>query len=65
MPLLGSGASDAAVETLFVVAIFGTIAESQAALAADQTGWTYVVAALLGTVACVVLVVRRYLRVTG
>lgn len=46
-------------------AIFGTIAESQAVLAADLPGWTYVVAALLGTVACVVLVVRRYLRVTG
>lgn len=46
-------------------AIFGTIAESQAVLAADLPGWAYVVAALLGTVACVVLVVRRYLRVTG
>ena len=46
-------------------AIFGTIADSPAVLAADLPGWAYVVAALLGTVACVVLVVRRYLRVTG
>ena len=46
-------------------AIFGTIADSPAVLAADLPGWAYVVAALLGTVACVVLVVRHYLRVTG
>ncbi|HET7168967.1 MAG TPA: hypothetical protein VFI69_07160 [Candidatus Limnocylindrales bacterium] len=47
-------------------AIFGTIADgSPAVMAADLPDWSYVAASVVGVVACVLLVVRRYLRVTG
>ena len=47
-------------------AIFGVLAEgSPAVVAADLPGWTYVLAALVGIVGSVLIVLRRYLRVTG
>jgi ABC-2 type transport system permease protein len=47
-------------------AVFGTIAEgSPAVVAANLPGWTYVASALIGIGACLAIIVRRYLRVTG
>ncbi|MGH2474437.1 MAG: hypothetical protein ACRDIL_04170 [Candidatus Limnocylindrales bacterium] len=45
--------------------IFGTLAEaSPAVMAANLPGWSYVVAALVAILACLVLILRRYLRIT-
>jgi ABC-2 type transport system permease protein len=47
-------------------AVFGTIAEgSPAVVAANLPGWTYVASSLIGIGACLAIIVRRYLRVTG
>jgi ABC-2 type transport system permease protein len=45
-------------------AIYGTIADSPAVLAADYPGWVYVVATLVGIVGGGAIVIRRYQRVS-
>jgi ABC-2 type transport system permease protein len=46
-------------------AVFGNVSPNPTIVAADLPGWTYIVAAIVETVACMVLVVRRYLGVTA
>jgi ABC-2 type transport system permease protein len=46
-------------------AIFGTFAESPAVLAANLPGWAYVVATIVGIVASLAIVLRRYQTIDG
>ena len=46
-------------------AVFDTVSPNPTIVAADLPGWTYVVAALVWTLACVALVLRRYLGITA
>ena len=46
-------------------AVFGNVSPNPTIVAADLPGWSYIVAAIVETVACMVLVVRRYLGVTA
>ncbi len=45
--------------------IFDAVSPNPTIVAANLPGWTYLVAAAVGTVACVVLVLRRYLGITA
>ncbi len=46
-------------------AVFGTLADnSPAVMAADLPGWAYLAAAIVAILACIALVLRRYLRIT-
>jgi ABC-2 type transport system permease protein len=46
-------------------AVFGSVSPNPTIVAANLPGWTYLVAAVGGTVACVVVVLRRYLGITA
>ena len=46
-------------------AVFDAPSPNPTIVAANLPGWTYIVAALVETVACVVLVLRRYLGITA
>ncbi len=46
-------------------AVFDATSPNPTIVAANLPGWTYLVAAVVGTLACVVLVVRRYLGITA
>ena len=46
-------------------AVFGTVSPNPTIVAANLPGWAYMVAALVETAACVVLVLRRYLGITA
>ena len=46
-------------------AVFGTTSPNPTIVAANLPGWTYIVAAIVETLACVVLVLRRYLGITA
>jgi len=46
-------------------AVFGTVSPNPTIVAANLPGWTYIVAAIVETLACVVLVLRRYLGITA
>jgi len=45
--------------------VFDAVSPNPTIVAANLPGWTYLVAAFVGTVACVVLVLRRYLGITA
>ncbi len=45
--------------------VFDAVSPNPTIVAANLPGWTYLVAAGVGTVACVVLVLRRYLGITA
>jgi ABC-2 type transport system permease protein len=45
--------------------VFDAVSPNPTIVAADLPGWTYLVTASVGTVACVVLVLRRYLGITA
>ena len=45
--------------------VFDAVSPNPTIIAANLPGWTYLVAAAVGTVACVVLVLRRYLGITA
>jgi ABC-2 type transport system permease protein len=45
-------------------AIFGSIPDSPSVAAADLPGWSFIVAAVVGSVGCVLLTLRRYLRIS-
>lgn len=45
-------------------AIFGSIPDSPSVAAANLPGWAFIVAAVVGSVGCVLLTVRRYLRIS-
>ena len=47
------------------VAVFGAVSPNPTIVAANLPGWTYIMAALVETCACVVLVLRRYLGITA
>jgi ABC-2 type transport system permease protein len=44
--------------------IFGTVPDSPSVAAANLPGWTFIAAAVIGSVGCVLLTVRRYLRIS-
>ncbi len=46
-------------------ALFDTVSPNPTVVAANLPGWAYIVAAVLETVACMVLVVRRYLGISA
>jgi ABC-2 type transport system permease protein len=46
-------------------AVFDTVSPNLTIVAADLPGWAYIVAAVVETVACIVLVLRRYLGITA
>ena len=46
-------------------AIFDAVSPNTTIVAANLPGWTYLVAAVVGTVGCVVLVLRRFLGITA
>ena len=46
-------------------AVFGTVSPNPTIVAANLPGWTYIVAAIVETLLCVVLVLRRYLGITA
>jgi ABC-2 type transport system permease protein len=46
-------------------AVFDAVSPNPTIVAANLPGWTYLVAAVVGTLACVVLVLRRYLGITA
>jgi ABC-2 type transport system permease protein len=46
-------------------AVFDAVSPNPTIVAANLPGWTYIVAALVETAACVVLVLRRYLGITA
>ena len=46
-------------------AVFDTVSPNPTIVAANLPGWAYIVAALVETTACVVLVLRRYLGITA
>jgi ABC-2 type transport system permease protein len=45
-------------------AIFGSVPDSPSVAAANLPGWTFIVAAVVGAVGCVLLTLRRYLRIS-
>lgn len=45
--------------------VFDAVSPNPTIVAADLPGWSYIVAAVVGTVACVVLVLRRYIGITA
>ena len=46
-------------------AVFDTVSPNPTVVAANLPGWAYIVAAVVETVACMVLVVRRYLGISA
>ena len=46
-------------------AVYDNLSPNPTIVAADLPGWTYLVAAVVETVACLILLLRRYLRITA
>jgi ABC-2 type transport system permease protein len=45
--------------------VFDAVSPNPTIVAANLPGWTYIVAAVVGTVACVILVLRRFIGITA